>query len=169
MSLDTLAFAGGFQEPVFEAQAAFRTLMDCMARPGTIGAVAATVTPPATSPTHTDQCRSPRLRAYTPSASATSEKEIEAMGRSCELDAVTSPSSPDGTVRLNRSGQTSATSETMPKPNEDHAGSGWRGAGYFHAIPAGVRPLALALRRLPCYPERSARNAPGSLVKGGER
>ena len=47
MSLDTLAFAGGFQEPVFEAQAVFRTLMDCMARPGTIGSVAATVTPPA--------------------------------------------------------------------------------------------------------------------------
>ncbi|WP_439603974.1 phosphonate C-P lyase system protein PhnH, partial [Shinella sp.] len=36
MTLDTLAFAGGFEEPVFEAQAVFRTLMDCMARPGTI-------------------------------------------------------------------------------------------------------------------------------------
>ncbi|AOF93842.1 phosphonate C-P lyase system protein PhnH [Sinorhizobium sp. RAC02] len=47
MSLDTLAFAGGFQKPVFEAQAVFRTLMDCMARPGTIGRVAAAVTPPA--------------------------------------------------------------------------------------------------------------------------
>jgi len=47
MSLDTLAFAGGFQKPVFEAQAVFRTLMDCMARPGTIGRVGATVTPPA--------------------------------------------------------------------------------------------------------------------------
>jgi alpha-D-ribose 1-methylphosphonate 5-triphosphate synthase subunit PhnH len=47
MSLDTLAFAGGFQEPVFEAQAVFRTLMDCMARPGTIASVAATVTTPA--------------------------------------------------------------------------------------------------------------------------
>ncbi|MCJ8055052.1 phosphonate C-P lyase system protein PhnH [Shinella curvata] len=46
MTLDTLAFSGGFQEPVFQAQAVFRTLMDCMARPGTIGAIAATVTPP---------------------------------------------------------------------------------------------------------------------------
>ncbi|MCT7664725.1 phosphonate C-P lyase system protein PhnH [Shinella kummerowiae] len=46
MSLDTLAFAGGFQKPVFEAQAVFRTLMDCMARPGMIGDIAATVTPP---------------------------------------------------------------------------------------------------------------------------
>lgn len=46
MSLDTLAFTGGFQEPVFEAQAVFRTLMDCMARPGTIGHIAATVAPP---------------------------------------------------------------------------------------------------------------------------
>lgn len=47
MTLDTLPFAGGFQEPVFEAQAVFRTLMDCMARPGTIGQMAATVMPPA--------------------------------------------------------------------------------------------------------------------------
>ncbi|WP_337182977.1 phosphonate C-P lyase system protein PhnH [Shinella sp.] len=47
MTLDTLPFAGGFQEPVFEAQAVFRTLMDCMARPGTIGQVAASVVPPA--------------------------------------------------------------------------------------------------------------------------
>ena len=47
MSHDTLAFAGGFKEPVLEAQAVFRTLMDCMARPGTIGSVVATVTPPA--------------------------------------------------------------------------------------------------------------------------
>ncbi len=46
MSLDTLAFAGGFQEPVFQAQAVFRTLMDCMARPGTIGTIAAPVAPP---------------------------------------------------------------------------------------------------------------------------
>lgn len=46
MMSDTLAFAGGFQEPVFEAQTVFRTLMDCMARPGTIGHVTATVTPP---------------------------------------------------------------------------------------------------------------------------
>jgi alpha-D-ribose 1-methylphosphonate 5-triphosphate synthase subunit PhnH len=47
MTLDTLAFAGGFQQPVFEAQAVFRTVMDCMARPGTIGRLDATVLPPA--------------------------------------------------------------------------------------------------------------------------
>lgn len=47
MTTDTLAFAGGFDRPVFEAQAAFRTLMDCMARPGTIGCIEATAVPPA--------------------------------------------------------------------------------------------------------------------------
>lgn len=47
MTTDTLAFAGGFDRPVFEAQAAFRTLMDCMTRPGTIGRIEATVAPPA--------------------------------------------------------------------------------------------------------------------------
>ncbi|MGB3814666.1 MAG: phosphonate C-P lyase system protein PhnH [Shinella sp.] len=46
MMSDTLAFAGGFQEPVLEAQTVFRTLMDCMARPGTIGHVTAIATPP---------------------------------------------------------------------------------------------------------------------------
>ena len=43
---NTLAFSGGFQEPVFQAQAVFRTLMDGMARPGTIGDVAAVASPP---------------------------------------------------------------------------------------------------------------------------
>ena len=47
MTTDTLAFAGGFHEPVFEAQAVFRTLMDCMARPGTIGRLVANALPPA--------------------------------------------------------------------------------------------------------------------------
>ena len=47
MTTDTLAFAGGFRERVFEAQAVFRTLMDCMARPGTIGWIDAVVMPPA--------------------------------------------------------------------------------------------------------------------------
>lgn len=46
MTLDTLAFAGGFQKPVFEAQAVFRTVMDCMARPGTVGTVAPAARPP---------------------------------------------------------------------------------------------------------------------------
>lgn len=47
MMPDTLAFAGGFREPVFAAQAVFRTLMDCMARPGSIGRIATDVAPPA--------------------------------------------------------------------------------------------------------------------------
>jgi alpha-D-ribose 1-methylphosphonate 5-triphosphate synthase subunit PhnH len=47
MSLDTRAFSGGFRQPVFEAQAVFRSVMDCMARPGTIARLDAAVTPPA--------------------------------------------------------------------------------------------------------------------------
>lgn len=46
MPHDTLAFTGGFREPVFEAQSVFRTLMDCMARPGTVGSAAIAVAPP---------------------------------------------------------------------------------------------------------------------------
>lgn len=40
------AFAGAFDAPVFQSQSVFRTLMDCMARPGTIGTLAAGVEPP---------------------------------------------------------------------------------------------------------------------------
>lgn len=46
MTTDTLAFAGGFQEPVFNAQAVFRIVMDCMARPGTLGNVDVHSVPP---------------------------------------------------------------------------------------------------------------------------
>jgi alpha-D-ribose 1-methylphosphonate 5-triphosphate synthase subunit PhnH len=46
MTLDTRTFSGGFPEPVFAAQAVFRTLMDCMARPGTVGDIAVDVAPP---------------------------------------------------------------------------------------------------------------------------
>jgi alpha-D-ribose 1-methylphosphonate 5-triphosphate synthase subunit PhnH len=47
MSMETLAFSGAFNEPVFQSQAVFRTLMDGMARPGTIGSIATGVAPPA--------------------------------------------------------------------------------------------------------------------------
>ncbi len=43
---DTQIFSGAFAEPVFAAQSVFRTIMDCMARPGTIGMVAAAARPP---------------------------------------------------------------------------------------------------------------------------
>ena len=43
---DTQIFSGAFAEPVFAAQSVFRTVMDCMARPGTIGTIAATARPP---------------------------------------------------------------------------------------------------------------------------
>ena len=43
---DTQIFSGAFAEPVFDAQAVFRTVMDCMARPGTIGTISAVAKPP---------------------------------------------------------------------------------------------------------------------------
>lgn len=43
----TETFSGGFADPVFDAQTAFRMLMDCMARPGEIGEVALSLSPPA--------------------------------------------------------------------------------------------------------------------------
>lgn len=43
---DTQIFSGAFAEPVFDAQAVFRTVMDCMARPGTIGRISAAAKPP---------------------------------------------------------------------------------------------------------------------------
>ncbi len=44
---DTQAVSGGFTDPVFEAQAAFRALMDATARPGTIHDLPAGLAPPA--------------------------------------------------------------------------------------------------------------------------
>jgi alpha-D-ribose 1-methylphosphonate 5-triphosphate synthase subunit PhnH len=46
MAYRTEAYTGGFADPVFEAQSTFKTLMDCMARPGTIATVSAPSTPP---------------------------------------------------------------------------------------------------------------------------
>lgn len=43
---DTQIFSGAFAEPVFDAQSVFRTIMDCMARPGTIGAIPVAARPP---------------------------------------------------------------------------------------------------------------------------
>ena len=41
------SYTGGFAEPVFESQATFKMLMDCMARPGTIATLKASSAPPA--------------------------------------------------------------------------------------------------------------------------
>ncbi|WP_186396817.1 phosphonate C-P lyase system protein PhnH [Stappia sp. TSB10GB4] len=45
--LSTLAVSGGFSDPVFEAQAVFRALMDATARPGTVHTLPTGVAPPA--------------------------------------------------------------------------------------------------------------------------
>ncbi|MBP1851703.1 phosphonate C-P lyase system protein PhnH [Rhizobium halophytocola] len=46
MSADMATLSGGFSEPVFEAQAVFRSVMDAMARPGTISTLETQVGPP---------------------------------------------------------------------------------------------------------------------------
>jgi alpha-D-ribose 1-methylphosphonate 5-triphosphate synthase subunit PhnH len=46
MAYRTESYTGGFAEPVFEAQSIFKTLMDCMARPGTIATMSAPSAPP---------------------------------------------------------------------------------------------------------------------------
>jgi len=46
MAYRTESYTGGFANPVFEAQSTFKTLMDCMARPGTIETVDAPSAPP---------------------------------------------------------------------------------------------------------------------------
>jgi len=47
MSASGTAFSGGFENPVHQSQNAFRVIMDCMARPGTIGQFQAGSNPPA--------------------------------------------------------------------------------------------------------------------------
>lgn len=47
MSIDTQALQGGFGNPVPDAQASFRALMDAMARPGTIRSIQTDAEPPA--------------------------------------------------------------------------------------------------------------------------
>ena len=47
MAYRSESYTGGFVEPVFESQATFKLLMDCMARPGTIGSIEARSNPPA--------------------------------------------------------------------------------------------------------------------------
>ncbi|WP_085027016.1 phosphonate C-P lyase system protein PhnH [Ensifer aridi] len=46
MTVQSQIYAGAFTDPVFEAQSVFRTLMDCFARPGTIGRLASAASPP---------------------------------------------------------------------------------------------------------------------------
>lgn len=46
MAYRTESYTGGFADPVFEAQSTFKTLMDGMARPGTIATVSAPSAPP---------------------------------------------------------------------------------------------------------------------------
>jgi alpha-D-ribose 1-methylphosphonate 5-triphosphate synthase subunit PhnH len=47
MTVNAEALTGGFQEPVFDAQTVFKAIMDAMARPGSVGTVAADIMPPA--------------------------------------------------------------------------------------------------------------------------
>jgi len=47
MSIQTDIFAGGFADPVFQSQAVFHAIMDCMARPGTLATLPEAVEPPA--------------------------------------------------------------------------------------------------------------------------
>ena len=46
MSVDTETFNGGFADPVFQGQSVFKTIMDGMARPGTIQTAGPEITPP---------------------------------------------------------------------------------------------------------------------------
>ncbi len=47
MTPQSQIYTGAFADPVFEAQAVFRILMDCFARPGTIGRLSTAAAPPA--------------------------------------------------------------------------------------------------------------------------
>jgi alpha-D-ribose 1-methylphosphonate 5-triphosphate synthase subunit PhnH len=46
MAYRSESYTGGFADPVFESQSTFKTLMDCMARPGTIASLKAPAAPP---------------------------------------------------------------------------------------------------------------------------
>lgn len=46
MALRTEALTGGYLDPVHDAQSTFRTLMDCMARPGTTKVILPSIEPP---------------------------------------------------------------------------------------------------------------------------
>lgn len=46
MNSQNLAFSGGFVDPVFDAQSTFKTVMDCLARPGTIASLTHPAAPP---------------------------------------------------------------------------------------------------------------------------
>ncbi len=46
MGVQSQIYAGAFADPVFAAQSVFRMLMDCFARPGTIGRLSAGAEPP---------------------------------------------------------------------------------------------------------------------------
>jgi alpha-D-ribose 1-methylphosphonate 5-triphosphate synthase subunit PhnH len=46
MAHASLAYSGGFADPVYQSQSAFKTLMDCMARPGLIGTLQTNAAPP---------------------------------------------------------------------------------------------------------------------------
>ncbi|MDO6965757.1 phosphonate C-P lyase system protein PhnH [Rhizobium alvei] len=47
MPHDSVAYRGGFADPVYQSQCVFKTIMDCMSRPGTIGRLDPVATPPA--------------------------------------------------------------------------------------------------------------------------
>jgi alpha-D-ribose 1-methylphosphonate 5-triphosphate synthase subunit PhnH len=47
MTAKSQIYSGAFADPVFEAQSVFRSLMDCFARPGTVGRLSTAAAPPA--------------------------------------------------------------------------------------------------------------------------
>lgn len=46
MAYRSETYSGGFAEPVFDSQSTFKALMDAMARPGSVGEIKASATPP---------------------------------------------------------------------------------------------------------------------------